>query len=125
MTTKSVSAPGDSVGACAATRVHVPIWPSRLHCWSGSAQAVLQQTPSSQKPVEHSDGVVQSPPWGMPVLVGVTVTVLVDVSVGVLVGVLVAVVVDVTVGVGERTGTPSITSQSSKPCCPHVAASLL
>jgi len=58
-------------------------------------QAVLQQTPSTQKPLAHTEGVAQSPPIGMPVLVGlavgvcVTVAVLVAVAVEVLLGVLV------------------------------------
>ena len=81
--------------------MHVPPLPGRLHCSNGPVQAVLQQTPSTQNPVEHSEGVTHSPPCGMPVLVGVAVAVavLVAVAVAVAVAVLVAVAVAVAVGV--------------------------
>jgi hypothetical protein len=65
---------------------------------NGSVQAVLQQTLSTQNPVEHSDGVAQAPPAGMRVLVGVAVAVLVRVKVAVTVAVTVAVGVGVSVG---------------------------
>jgi len=62
-------------------------------------QAVLQQTPLAQKPVEQAAGVVQPPPCGMPVLVGVAITVPVAVCAAVAVEVAVAVGVWVTVPV--------------------------
>ena len=108
---------GVSVGALAAALAHVPSCPARLQRIDGSVQAVLQQTPSTQKPVEHNEGVEHAPPIGMGVLVGVAVGVLVGVLVGVFVGVLlgvkvgvlVGVLVGVWVGVADGTGTPSIT----------------
>lgn len=44
-------------------------------------QAVSQHTPSTQKPVEHCDGVAHAPPCGTGVFVGVMVGVLVGVAV--------------------------------------------
>jgi hypothetical protein len=70
-----------------------------LHRIDGSVQAVSQQTPVTQKPVPHCEGVEHAPPWGTGVLVGVAVGVLVGVVVGVLLGVLVGVFVGVFVGV--------------------------
>jgi hypothetical protein len=90
---------GVSVGAAAASLAHVPTCPARLQRINGSVQAVLQQTPLVQKPVEHCDGVAQAPPWGTGVLVGVAVTVAVAVLVGVWVGVRVGVAVGVAVDV--------------------------
>src|SRR5215475_12699263 len=94
------NARGVSVGA-GATPAHVPRCPGRSHRPKVGLQAVLQQTPSTQKPVAHSAGVEHAPPCGTPVLVGVAVGVLVGVSVtvGVLVGVWVGVAVGVLVGV--------------------------
>jgi len=54
----------DAAGAAAAVALHVPAWPSRLHCCSGPSHAVSQQTPSAQLSVEHCEGSVQAPPWG-------------------------------------------------------------
>jgi len=96
---------GVSVGAAAASLAHVPTCPARLQRINGSVQAVLQQTPVTQKPVEHSEDVAHAPPCGMRVRVGIAVAVgvlvgvLVRVCVGVAVGVPVAVVVGVRVGV--------------------------
>jgi len=63
-----------------------------LHRISGSVQALSQHTPLAQKPVPHCDGVVQAPPCGTGLAVGVAVT--------------------VAVGVFEGTGVPSIVVQS-------------
>src|SRR5215813_14784537 len=90
------SARGVSVGA-GETPEHVPRCPGKSHRPKSGLQAVLQQTPSTQKPVEHSAGVEHAPPCGMPVFVGVAVGVLV--AVAVLVGVAVAVAVAVLVAV--------------------------
>ena len=108
---------GVSVGAGAVVLAQIPTRLVRLQRIDGSVQAVLQQTPSTQKPVEHNEGVEHAPPIGMGVLVGVAVGVLVGVLVGVFVGVLlgvkvgvlVGVLVGVWVGVADGTGTPSIT----------------
>jgi hypothetical protein len=89
-----------SVGALAASLEQVPTWPARLHRINGSVQAVSQQTPVTQKPVPHCDGVAQAPPWGTGVAVGVEVTVGVLVGVAVIVTVAVTVAVAVMVGVG-------------------------
>src|SRR5262245_51921731 len=90
------NARGASVGA-GETPAHVPRCPGRSHRPKDGLQAVLQQTPSTQKPVAHSAGVAHAPPCGMPVLVGVAVGVLVGVCVTVPVLVTVAVVVTVPV----------------------------
>src|SRR5499425_1486792 len=89
-TAATAIARGVSVGA-GETPAHVPRCPGRSHRPKDGLQAVLQQTPSTQKPVAHSAGVEHAPPWGMPVLVGV--------AVGVAVGLLVAVAVLVPVAV--------------------------
>ena len=87
---------GVSVGASAAALAHVPTCPDKLHFSSGSLQALLQQTLSTQNPGgPHWDDVLHAPPIGTGVSVGVAV----GVVVGVLVGVAVAVLVGVTVGV--------------------------
>src|SRR5215471_15932491 len=78
---------------------HVPRCPGRSHRPKSGLHAVLQQTPSTQKPVAHSAGVEHAPPCGMPVLVGVAVGVLVAVCVTVPVLVTVAVLVTVPVAV--------------------------
>ena len=79
--TDAASSPhGVRAGAAAAVLAHVPCWPGRLHCINGSVHAVSQQTPSTQKPVEHCAGVAQAPPCGMPVFVGMAVAVWVAVS---------------------------------------------
>jgi hypothetical protein len=135
---------GVSVGASAAVLAHVPACPARLQRIKGSVQAVLQQTPVTQNPVPHCDGVEHAPPRGTGVLVGVAVGVLVGVCVGVfvtvgvlvgvllgvlvgvfvgvlvLVGVNVGVLVGVSVGVFVATGTPSMTPQLAKSPCPQV-----
>jgi hypothetical protein len=82
--------------------VHVPTSPGKSHRIPGPVQAVLQQTPSTQKPVPHCDGVAQAPPCGTWVLVGVAV----GVALGLLVGVSVCVgeLVGVSVCVGELVG---------------------
>jgi hypothetical protein len=73
---------GVSVGASAAAVAHVPTCPAGLQRIAGSVQAVSQQTPVTQKPVPHCEGVEQAPPWGTGVLVGVLVGVPVGVNVG-------------------------------------------
>src|SRR5262245_47356969 len=83
---------------------HVPRCPGRSQRPKSGLQAVLQQTPSTQKPVAHSAGVEHAPPCGMPVLVGVAVGVLVGVSVTVAVLVAVAVFVAVPVAVAVLVG---------------------
>src|SRR5262250_1503528 len=95
-TAATAIARGVSVGA-GETPAHVPRCPGRSHRPNSGLQAVLQQTPSTQKPVAHSAGVEHAPPCGMPVLVGVAVDVCVTVAV--LVAVAVAVAVGVAVGV--------------------------
>src|SRR5215468_4625937 len=99
------NARGVSVGA-GEIPAHVPRWPGRSQRPKDGLQAVLQQTPSTQKPVAQSAGVEHAPPCGMPVLVGVAVGVSVGVSVtvGVLVGVKVGVLVGVLVTVGVLVG---------------------
>jgi len=97
-----IKAHGVSAGASAAVLAQVPACPGRLHCSSGAVHARSQHTPSTQKGGEHCDGVVQAPPCGTGVLVGVEpvwVTVPVAVAVAVLVAVPVLVVVPVLVGV--------------------------
>jgi hypothetical protein len=74
---------GVSVGAAAAVLAQVPTWPARLQRVIGSVQAVSQQTPVTQNPVPHCEGVEHAPPWGTGVLVGVAVAVGVEVGVGV------------------------------------------
>src|SRR5262249_56838583 len=60
-----------TAGAGAVVLVHVPRCPGRSHRSCGLVQAVSQHTSSTQKPVEHCDGVMHAPPWGTGVLVGV------------------------------------------------------
>ncbi len=48
-------------GAPLVFRVHVPLLPARLQALHCSVQAALQQTPSAQKPVEHSTPDAQVP----------------------------------------------------------------
>ena len=48
-------------GAPVVSRVQVPLLPERLHALHCSVQGVLQQTPSAQKPVEHSPALEQGP----------------------------------------------------------------
>lgn len=79
-------ATGVSAGAGAATVVHVPSRPARLHCSSGPGHDVSQQTASTQLPEAHVAGSAQLPPLGIGVLVGVSVAVGVTVEVGVGVG---------------------------------------
>lgn len=97
---------GVSAGAAAAVLTHVPPWPGRLQLSSTPVHAVSQQTPSPQKVVTHSLPVVQAPPCGTAVLVGVAVTVAVAVAVPVAVAVEMGVTVGVVVGVcvGGHTG---------------------
>src|SRR5262249_22082744 len=64
---------GVNVGASAAVLAQVPTWPARLQRIDGSVHPVSQQTLSTQKPVEQAGPVLHAPPWGTPVLVGVTV----------------------------------------------------
>jgi hypothetical protein len=45
----------------AGTCSQVPIAPARLQVRQGPVQALLQQVPSTQKPVKHSEPVVQTP----------------------------------------------------------------
>ena len=134
---------GVSVGASAMVLAHVPRWPARLHCSCGPVHAVLQQTPSTQKPVEHPTGVEHAPPCGIPVLVGVAVGVLVTVAVlvavdvavavavavavpvAVLVAVVVAVAVAVPVAVAVGTATPSMKLQFPNCPTPQVASESL
>src|SRR5262249_28274814 len=78
---------------------HVPRCPGRSH--RPLVHALLQHTSSTQKPVEHCDGVIHAPPWGTGVFVGVAVGVLV--AVAVLVGVFVGVSVGVNVA---HSGSP-------------------
>ena len=42
--------------------MQVPIVPARLHAWHVPPQALLQQTPSSQKPVLHSAALAHATP---------------------------------------------------------------
>ena len=102
-TAPAISPHGVSAGAPAAALAHVPVCPGRLQSIRGPVQALSQQTLSTQKPVEHSEGVEHAPPWGMRVLVGVAVAVAVAVTVAV--GVAVAVTVGVAVGVSAAAQT--------------------
>jgi len=61
---EAMSAHSDSAGAAAATGVHVPTVFGRLHCCSGPAHAVSQQTPLAQKVEMHCPGSVQVEPSG-------------------------------------------------------------
>jgi hypothetical protein len=62
-TSEAASNPhGVSIGALAAALAHVPTCPARLQRINGSVQAVLQQTPSTQKPVEHAADVEHALP---------------------------------------------------------------
>ena len=70
----------DAAGAPAAVRAHVPTCPGRLHCASGSPQALSQQTSSAQNVDPQCSGAAQLAPLSCGV--GVTV----GASVGVLVG---------------------------------------
>ena len=88
---------GVSDGAAAASLAHVPSCPGRLQRISGSVQAVSQHTTSTQKPDAQAGPVVQEPPLGIGVRVGVAV----GVRVGVVVG----------VGVGTQPPIPSETQQ--------------
>ena len=43
--------------------MQVPTEPARLQAWQVCVQALLQQTPSTQLPVAHSDASLQAAPW--------------------------------------------------------------
>jgi len=108
----------EAAGAPAAVVAHVPTWPGRLHCSSGASQAVSQQTPSAHSSVEHCEGVLQAPPCGTGLAVGVLVAV--PVLVAVLVAVAVAVAVAVSVAVGVLVSVGSITEQPADIPWPQV-----
>ena len=90
---------GVSAGAAAVVLAQIPTRLVRLQRIDGSVQAESQQTPLTQKPVPHCDGVAHAPPCGTGVAVGVLVTVDVAVRVGVFVTVAVRVAVAVWVAV--------------------------
>ena len=91
----------------------MPRCPGRSH--RPLVHALLQHASSTQKPVEHCDGVVHAPPWGTGVLVGVAVGV--SVAVGVLVG------VSVGVWVGGIGGSIDLQASKTGPT-PQVAPTL-
>jgi hypothetical protein len=91
----------DRVGAAAAAIAQMPgVGPLQMK--PGVVQALLQQTPSTQKSERHWLGVTHSPPFGIFVCVGVALVVAVAVLVRVTVPVLVAVRVAVFVLVAVR-----------------------
>ena len=97
----------DSVGARAAgSGEQFPALPGLSQDCPGGQEGTSQQVSSTQLPDMQSVGSSHAPPFGTPVLVGVTVGVDVGVDVGVcvMVGLAVAVLVGVDVGVGVLVG---------------------
>ena len=71
---------------------------------AGAGAGALTHVPSTQRPDPHCPALLQAPPIGTGVWVGVAVSVLIRVPVGVRVGVAVGVLVIVFVTVGVRVG---------------------